>query len=118
MFDRYNSSLRIENVIMTNSDHIDEEFNNFMYKVTEVSEIVKKLGSTDEKLQQIGTLEADRFLNNSKSTQLENIEENNVILTVKENRSVINKKALLKDDGNRDTMSQGAFFLNFIINFY
>lgn len=84
----------------------EEEFTNFMHRVTEVNKIVTKLNSQDENLQNIGLLEADQYLKDSDQTTVEKIDEKNVVLKVKSDRTIINKKALLKQD-NPDTMSQG-----------
>lgn len=91
---------------MENLGRLEEEFNNFMHRVTEVDKIVKKLNSTDRDLQNIAILEADQYLKDSGHTLLENIDEKNVYLKVKSDRTVINKKALMKKE-DADTMSQG-----------
>ncbi|KAF5285468.1 hypothetical protein FQA39_LY16642 [Lamprigera yunnana] len=93
-----------ENLI---SQDQNEEFNNFMHKVNEIGSIVKKLGSKDTELQKIGTIEADRYLN-EKDILYENICEDTVKLTIKNDRTVINKKAL-RDSADQNTMSQEAF---------
>lgn len=93
---------------MKNLEDIDEEFNNFMYRVNEVSDIVKKLSSNDEKLQRIGNLEAEKYLKESNQTLLENIDdEENVKLKIKTDKSLINWNALKKNDEDPNTMSQG-----------
>lgn len=95
---------------MKNTVEISEEFNNFMYRVNEVSSIVKKLSSSDKDLQNIGTLEADRYLKEGDKISMENIDEEDIKLTIKTDRSVINRKALLKDDnGDPATMSKGRY---------
>lgn len=81
----------------------NEEFNNFMHRVNEVSNIVKKLSSNDHKMQEIGTLEADQYL----KCVHETFDEDTVKLTIKNDRTVINKKAFAIVDEN--TMSQEAF---------
>ncbi|GJQ79830.1 hypothetical protein Trydic_g23294 [Trypoxylus dichotomus] len=86
----------------------DEEFTNFMHRVNEVNKIVKKLNSTDKNLQNIAILEADQYLKEADSSLLEQINEENVKLKIKSDRTVINKGALLKNE-NPDTMSQEAF---------
>ncbi|KAI4454859.1 phosphoenolpyruvate synthase-related [Holotrichia oblita] len=58
----------------------EEEFTNFMHRVTEVNKIVKKLNSQDEKLQNIGLLEADQYLKDSDQTMVEKLDEKNVVL--------------------------------------
>lgn len=92
---------------MRNLEDIDEEFNNFMYRVNEVSNIVKKLSSKDKQLQDIGNLEADKYLKEGEKTFLENIDEEKVKLKIKSDKSVINWEALKKDEGDSNTMSQG-----------
>lgn len=84
---------------------MNEEFANFTYKVNQVSEIIKKLASDDKNLQKIGDLEAKQYLGEDKS-KIEIVDELN--LKVKSNRTIINKKALLKED-NPDVQSQEAF---------
>lgn len=93
---------------MANLEKLDEEFNNFMHRVTEVNSIVKKLGSTDKTMQNIGMLEADKYLKDSSGTILENIDEKSISLKVVSDRTVLNKKALRKVE-NPDTMSQGRW---------
>lgn len=94
---------------MEKLDQIDEEFNNFMHRVTEVGNIVKKLSSQNKDLQEIGTLEADRFLKDSDKTLYEKIDEQNVNLKVKCDRTIINKKALMKQE-DQATTSQGKWY--------
>ncbi|KAG5880427.1 hypothetical protein JTB14_013202 [Gonioctena quinquepunctata] len=85
---------------------LDEEFNNFMFKVNEVGNIVKKLASNDKNLQEIGNLEAQRYLGETNEKVLENIESEEVVLEIMNNRTVINKKSCEKDE---TTMSQETF---------
>lgn len=86
---------------------LEEEFNNFMFKVNEVSSIVQKLNSKDKELQSIGSLEAQRYLGETGEAVLEKLDEENVQLRVKSNKTVVNKKALASDSKDADTMSQG-----------
>lgn len=88
-------------------DKADEEFNNFMMKVNEVSSIVKKLASNDKELQAIGDLEAERYLGDDKEKVLEDIGEQEVVLKMKSNRTIINKKAIENVKKDDSTMSQG-----------
>lgn len=89
------------------TEQISEELNNFLHRVNDVTSIIKKLSSTNKELQEIGTLEADKYLKDSDPTYSDSIDEENVKTVVKQNKTVINKKALLKDDKDPDTMSQG-----------
>lgn len=91
----------------------NEEFDNFMYKVNEVNNIVKKLSSNDKNMQDIGTLEAEKYLNESKNAVIENLAEETVKLTITNDRTLINKKSLAKNDKDQATMSQGKIFHNF-----
>ncbi|KAF5284633.1 hypothetical protein FQR65_LT13464 [Abscondita terminalis] len=86
----------------------NEEFNNFMHKVNEISNIVEKLNSKDEKICEIGTLEADRYLQTRNQALYENIDEETVKLTITNDRTMINKKALAREDTDQNTMSQGV----------
>lgn len=86
---------------------VSEEFNNFLHRVNDVSSIIKKLTSTNKELQEIGTLEADRYLKDTDSTYSDSIDEENVKTFVKHNKTVINKKALQKDDNDPGAMSRG-----------
>lgn len=104
LFDRYRN---VRFIKMSDLEGIDEEFNNFMYRVTEVNEIVKKLSSNDKRLQDIGTLEADKYLNDNRTIALKDVHDNDIAINVVSNRTFINKGALLSDDGNKDTMSKG-----------
>ncbi|XP_018561532.1 tetratricopeptide repeat protein 12-like [Anoplophora glabripennis] len=88
---------------------LDEEFNNFMFKVNEVSSIMQKLNSTDKEVQRIGDLEAQRYLGDNRETVLEKLDEQNVQLKIKSNRTLVNKNALKSDDKDQATMSQEAF---------
>lgn len=92
-------------------ENVNEEFNNFLHRVTEVSTIVKNLASSDTNTQNIGLLEADRVLNTSKQEQmLENIDEKDIVLKIKSNRTVLNKKALhKKENQNGDTTDPEVF---------
>lgn len=94
---------------MSKLEELDEEFNNFMHRVTEINEIVKKMNSSDKQIQEIGTLEAERYLKDSSKTVVENIDENTVELKFVNDRTLINREALLKDNENKNqaTMSQG-----------
>lgn len=84
-----------------------EEFNNFLHRVNDVSSIIKKLASTNKELQEIGALEADRYLKDTDLSYNDSIDEENVKTFVRHNKTVINKKALEKDCNDPDTMSRG-----------
>ncbi|CAH1099496.1 unnamed protein product [Psylliodes chrysocephalus] len=86
----------------------EEEFNNFMVKVTEVNKIVKKLASTDKKVSEIGDLEAKQYLGETCEKIIENID-GETELVVRNNRTVINKKAFEEISKDPNTMSQEAF---------
>lgn len=90
-------------------DKLDEEFNNFMMKVNEVGSIVKKLASTDKEMQAIGDLEAEMFLKDDKEKILEDIGEEEVVLKLKSNKTLINKKVFNEEKKDGASMSQGKF---------
>ncbi|XP_057669464.1 tetratricopeptide repeat protein 12-like isoform X1 [Diorhabda carinulata] len=85
----------------------DEEFNNFMIKVNEVNRIVKKLASNDKAISEMGDLEAKRYLNEDKETEIQEVED--VVLKIKCNRTVVNKKGLENEQKDQSTMSKEAF---------
>ncbi|XP_074034619.1 tetratricopeptide repeat protein 12 [Leptinotarsa decemlineata] len=76
----------------------DEEFNNFMLRVNEVGSIVKKLASKDERLQEIGNLEAKKYLGETSEKIIENINSEKIVLKIRNNRTLINKKSCEKND--------------------
>ncbi|XP_044762978.1 uncharacterized protein LOC123319945 [Coccinella septempunctata] len=93
-----------------NLDSQEEEFNNFMHKVSEVERIVHKLASKDREEQAIGDAEAKRYLGESEQSKEEIIDVENMKLRVKSDRTVINKKAFQEaPSGDQSTMSQEAF---------
>ncbi|XP_014224833.1 tetratricopeptide repeat protein 12-like [Trichogramma pretiosum] len=82
----------------------EEEFQNFMHRVTEVEKIVKQITSSDEQEQKTGMLLADEILNKNVKTEISEIGE----LKVKSSRTIINKyKEEKKTDPGQ--MSQEAF---------
>lgn len=90
----------------------EEEFNNFMHKVTEVNGIVKKLVSEDKTLNKMGIKDADSFL---KTVEIDNIDEEDIKLKIKDNKTIINK---IKDEPtNPDTMSPGERYFKIIVLF-
>nr|CAI5863096.1 unnamed protein product [Callosobruchus analis] len=88
---------------------LEEEFNNFMYKVNEVSNIMKKLTSSDKKEQEIGDQEAKKYLGEDSEKILENIDEEEVVLNVKSSKTILNKNILRLESMDQATMSQEAF---------
>ncbi|KAB0790920.1 hypothetical protein PPYR_02720 [Photinus pyralis] len=92
-----------------NLDQENEEFNNFMHRVNDVNNIVQKMSSNDPALREIGSKEADRYLNNEKSILYENICEETVKLRVTNDRTVINQRALRDEKLDENTMSQETF---------
>lgn len=86
---------------------IDEEFNNFMHRVNEINGIVKKLASKDKQTQEMGAMEADQFLKDTK--EYTSIDEETVEVKIKTNRTLINKKALVDEQKDENTMSQGKY---------
>ncbi|KOC68641.1 Tetratricopeptide repeat protein 12 [Habropoda laboriosa] len=82
----------------------EEEFQNFMQRVTQVEKIVKKLASSNPKEQKIGEILADEMLENRSER---NISEN-VELKVKTNRTMINTRSTT-ETSTPEQMSQEAF---------
>ncbi|XP_012270175.1 tetratricopeptide repeat protein 12-like [Orussus abietinus] len=80
----------------------EEEFQNFMHRVTEVEKIVKKLASSNKKEQEYGELLADEILKENKKEITENE------IKVKVERTVINKYKS-KEEYDPNKMSQEAF---------
>lgn len=93
----------------TNFEDKNEEFNNFMHRVTEVSSIVQKLSCQDKNVQEIGTVEAERYLNGQKKGFEEKIDEDLVEVRIKSDRTVLNRRAFKEDEEKmkEETMSQG-----------
>ncbi|KAH9634514.1 hypothetical protein HF086_016602 [Spodoptera exigua] len=77
------------------SIELDEEFNNFMKKVGEVSNIVKDMSSGDKAKAEAAKALADQYLDGKV------ILDEDVTLKVKQNRTVINEKAF-HNLGNKD----------------
>lgn len=96
----------------TNFEEKNEEFNNFMYRVTEVSNIVQKLSCQDKNVQEIGTVEAERYLNGQKKGLEKEIDEDLVEVRIKSDRTVLNRRAFKeeKEKAKEETMSQGTHF--------
>ncbi|XP_008550851.1 tetratricopeptide repeat protein 12-like isoform X1 [Microplitis demolitor] len=81
----------------------EEEFSNFMQRVTEVEKIVKKLNSNDCKDQEEGKILADYILEGNKNFDSKDADG----LKIKTNRTVINKSLKNETDGNE--MPRKAF---------
>lgn len=88
-------------------DKLDEEFNNFMIKVNEVGNIIEKLASNDRNLQEIGDIEAKRYLGDDKEKIMEELDDEQVVLTVNSNKTLVNKKTIEDNQKDQSTMSQG-----------
>ncbi|XP_016915451.1 tetratricopeptide repeat protein 12-like isoform X1 [Apis cerana] len=82
----------------------EEEFQNFMHRVTEVEKIVKKLASSNPEEQEHGQILADEILDG----RSENIICDDTELKIKMNRTVINKCSINKSSTNEE-MSKEAF---------
>lgn len=80
------------------SIELDEEFANFMQRVTEVSNLVKDMGSGDKAKAEAAKLLADQYLDGKV------ILDEDVVLKVKQNRTLINEKAF-KNLVNNDVVS-------------
>lgn len=79
----------------TKDIELNEEFNNFMQRVSEVSNLIQDMGSGDKVKAEAAKILADQYLDGKI------IVDEDVKLKVKENRTVINDKAL-KMLGNKD----------------
>lgn len=94
------------NKILTNpalkdakSIEMDEEFNNFMKRVGDISNLVKDMTSGDKKKAAAAQALADQYLDGKV------IFDEDVKLKVKDNRTSINHKAF-KNLGNKDAVSR------------
>ncbi|KYN14296.1 Tetratricopeptide repeat protein 12 [Trachymyrmex cornetzi] len=85
----------------------EEEFQNFMHRVTEVEKIVKKLASSDQQEQECGKKLADEMLKQGVQKEVYGDGE----VKVKTDRSVINKYPSKEHDSNNDPnqMAREAF---------
>lgn len=87
----------------------DEEFQSFETKIDSVMKILEKLNASDKEEQENGMVSADQYLH-GKIKDLENLNEDNFIVNVKSNRTVINRAALEDDeDKGPKTMDQYTF---------
>ncbi|RZC35755.1 hypothetical protein BDFB_014607, partial [Asbolus verrucosus] len=64
--------------------------------------------ASDDKKQEIGDLKAKQYLGETDDEKYAKLNENSLDLKIKSDRTVINKKALLRNE-NPSTMSQEAF---------
>ncbi|XP_035720329.1 tetratricopeptide repeat protein 12-like isoform X1 [Vespa mandarinia] len=94
----------IENLSSTNK-LTEEEFQNFMHRVTEIEKIVSKLLSSDPKEQELGETLADKILNGKIQKEFSELEE----LKVKTNRTIINKCSINENTSDPNKMGQEAF---------
>ena len=90
------------------SEPFSEEFNNFMYKVNQVSSIIHKLASNEKNVQEVGELEAKHYLGESNEEKSVILNEDTIDIKIKNDRTVINRKALLRED-NPETQSTGKW---------
>ncbi|XP_043499420.1 tetratricopeptide repeat protein 12-like [Polistes fuscatus] len=94
----------IENFNSINK-HTEEEFQNFMHRVTEIEKIVSKLASSDTKEQELGQILADKILDKKTQEELSDQEE----LKIKTNRTVINKYSINESTSDPHKIGQEAF---------
>ncbi|GAB1862536.1 Tetratricopeptide repeat protein 12-like isoform X2 [Camponotus japonicus] len=105
--DKIEETSHIINNLSPDKNVTEEEFQNFMYRVTEVEKIVKKLASSDPKEQEYGKKLADEIL--EKNIQKEIYEDGEI--KIKTNRSIINKLSSKEDNSSNDSnkMSRETF---------
>ncbi|XP_076242083.1 tetratricopeptide repeat protein 12 [Calliopsis andreniformis] len=96
---------KIMNNLSVDKQITEEEFQNFMHRVTEIEKIVKKLASSDLEEQKQGQVLADEIL--AKKSEKSFFEDDE--LKVKTNRTIINKCSINETNKNTDQMSQEAF---------
>lgn len=78
---------------------LNEEWNNFMKRIGEVSNLVKDMASGDKERAEAAKIVADKFLEGKM------ILEDDIKMVVKEDRTVINENAF-KTMGKKDTVSE------------
>lgn len=83
----------------TKAIELNEEFNNFMQRVSEVSNLVKDMGSGDKVKAEAAKILADQYLDGKI------ILDEDIKLKVKQNRTLINDKAF-KNLGKKDEVSR------------
>ncbi|KAK0175323.1 hypothetical protein PV327_009080 [Microctonus hyperodae] len=84
----------------------EEEFENFMHRVTEVEKIVKKLASDDVEEQEKGKIMADNILEGNIKGEIDEVDDE--LIKTKANRTVINKYKI-DEDMDSNTMSKEVF---------
>ncbi|XP_033232251.1 tetratricopeptide repeat protein 12-like [Belonocnema kinseyi] len=89
--------------ILPDKNVTEEEFQNFMYRVTEVEKIVKKLASSNLKEQDQGMALADEILDGKIEKQITEDGE----IRIKANRTLVNPR--LKEPDDPEKMSQEGF---------
>ncbi|KOX79156.1 Tetratricopeptide repeat protein 12 [Melipona quadrifasciata] len=90
---------------LTIDKHVtEEEFQNFMHRVTEVEKIVKKLASPNPEEQRHGQILADEILEERSEKNIRDDAE----LRIKMNRTVINKCSI-NENSTEEQMSKEAF---------
>lgn len=92
----------INNLTSVNK-HTEEEFQNFMQRVTEIKKIVTKLASDDRTEQELGQILADKILDRKNEEKFSEVEE----LKIKTNRTCINKYPVNEDTSDPNKMGQG-----------
>ncbi|XP_050490558.1 tetratricopeptide repeat protein 12-like [Bombus huntii] len=90
--------------LMVDKHVTEEEFQNFMRRVTEVEKVVKKLASADPEEQKHGEILADEILGN----RLEKDICEDTELKIRINRTVINK-CLVNENSTQEQMCREAF---------
>ncbi|XP_015609325.1 hsp70-Hsp90 organizing protein 1-like [Cephus cinctus] len=83
----------------------EEEFENFMHRVTEIDKIVKKLASSDPMDQEQGKFMADGILDGQSKREMSGLDDLRVIT----NRTVINKIAKADNQPDGQVTEKGAF---------
>ncbi|KYM98673.1 Tetratricopeptide repeat protein 12 [Cyphomyrmex costatus] len=104
--DKIEQGNHIVNNLNPDRNVTEEEFQNFMHRVTEVEKIVKNLSSSDQQEQECGKKLADEMLKQSVQKEVYGDGE----VKVKTDRSVINKYPSKEHDSNDpNKMSQEVF---------
>ncbi|XP_070166516.1 tetratricopeptide repeat protein 12 [Polyergus mexicanus] len=96
--DKIEKASHIINDLNPDKNVTEEEFQNFMHRVTEVEKIVKKLASSDPKEQECGKKLADEILEKNVQKEIYDDEE----IKIKTNRSIINKYSSKEDSSFND----------------
>jgi hypothetical protein len=86
----------------------EEEFRGFEAKVNDVMKILDLMSCGDEKKVETGMILADRYLGEDKK-HLEAIDEDNFLVKVNQNRTVINKTESPADEGGQDKFAFMSF---------